>query len=64
MRTRPIYQSRSSPGLVAQIRSDSGLSSGRPVLYGYFAKWDEWAENNSSFEGHFMERIAPGAFAR
>lgn len=34
-----------------------------PILTGYFARFDEWTEINSHFEGRFMERIAPGAFA-
>lgn len=33
-------------------------------LSGYFARFDEWAEINSKFEGHFLERVAPGRFAR
>lgn len=35
-----------------------------PKLVGHFASFDEWAEIDSVFEGHFMERIAPGAFAK
>jgi HK97 family phage prohead protease len=33
-------------------------------LVGHFATFDRWTEINSMFEGNFMERIAPGAFAR
>jgi HK97 family phage prohead protease len=35
-----------------------------PRLTGHFAVFDEWTEINSVFEGHFMERIAPGAFKK
>jgi HK97 family phage prohead protease len=35
---------------------------GPPLLMGYFARFNEWTEIDSLFEGHFMERIAPGAF--
>ena len=35
-----------------------------PTLYGHFAKFNDWAEINSVWEGNFMERIAPGAFTK
>jgi HK97 family phage prohead protease len=35
-----------------------------PVMVGHFARWNEWTEIDSIFEGHFMERIAPGAFKK
>lgn len=43
------------------IRSDG---TGMPVLHGRGAVYDEWTEINSRVEGHFMERFAPGAFAK
>lgn len=36
--------------------------SSTPTLIGHFAVFDQWTEIHSKFEGHFMERIAPGAF--
>src|SRR6266496_3603163 len=39
---------------------DSG--GGMPTLAGHFAVFDDWAEINSNFEGHFLERISPTAF--
>lgn len=36
--------------------------SGMPTLTGHFAVFNEWTEINSSWEGRFMERVAPGAF--
>jgi HK97 family phage major capsid protein len=33
-----------------------------PVMFGRFTPIGEWTEINSSFEGHFLERFAPGAF--
>ena len=36
----------------------------RPLLNGHFAVFDQWTEIDSAFEGHFMERLAPGAFAQ
>lgn len=39
-------------------------SSDSPTLFGHFAVFDRWTEINSWFEGHFLERIAPGAFRK
>lgn len=35
-----------------------------PTMAGHFAVFDNWTEIDSSWEGNFMERIAPGAFAK
>lgn len=35
-----------------------------PVMSGHFARFNEWTHINSTFEGEFMERIAPGAFSK
>jgi HK97 family phage prohead protease len=32
-----------------------------PTLYGYMLRFNEWTEIDSLFEGHFLERIVPGA---
>jgi HK97 family phage prohead protease len=37
---------------------------GMPTLHGHFAVFDRWTEIDSLFEGHFLERIAPGAFTK
>lgn len=42
---------------------DAGEDAG-PILEGYFARFDEWTEIKSAWEGNFMERIAPGAFRK
>ncbi len=46
-----------------ELRS-SDTDGGMPTLYGHFLKFDRWTEINSWFEGHFMERIAPGALKK
>jgi HK97 family phage prohead protease len=38
--------------------------TGAPKLFGHFARFNEWTEINSAWEGRFMERIAPGAFSK
>lgn len=35
-----------------------------PTLHGHFAVFNRWTEIDSWVEGHFMERIAPGAFKK
>lgn len=35
-----------------------------PTMVGHFARFNEWTRIESTFEGTFMERIAPGAFSR
>ncbi len=46
----------------AELRANVDTGDGR-TLFGHFAVFDKWTEINSSWEGRFMERIAPGAFA-
>ena len=45
----------------AQLRHNA---SGGPTLEGRMVPYNEWTEINSSVEGHFLERFAPGALAR
>jgi HK97 family phage prohead protease len=35
-----------------------------PTMVGHFAVFNQWAEIDSLYEGHFFERIAPGAFGK
>ena len=44
------------------IRSDEG--EGMPTLFGHAAVFNRWTEINSFWEGRFLERLAPGAFAK
>lgn len=34
------------------------------VMHGYFSVFNQWTEIRSAAEGHFLERIAPGAFSK
>ena len=43
-------------------RADNADGEGERVLHGEFARFNEWTEIHSIFEGDFLERIAPGAF--
>jgi HK97 family phage prohead protease len=50
------------PGV--QYRDSSDDDTDGPVLFGHFARYNEWTEIRSAYEGHFMERFAPGAFKK
>jgi HK97 family phage prohead protease len=60
--TRPPRENlvRAMPG-DCKLRS---AGTGKPTMVGHFAVFNQWAEINSAVEGHFMERVAPGAFAK
>lgn len=45
-----------------EVRADGG--DGPPTLTGHFSVFNTWYEVNSIFEGRFLERTAPGAFAQ
>jgi HK97 family phage prohead protease len=44
-----------------ELRDDGGEM---PTLVGHLAVFNQWAEINSVVEGHFLERIDPGAFTK
>lgn len=44
-----------------ELRDDG---DGMPTLVGHLAVFNQWTEINSVFEGHFLERIDPGAFTK
>lgn len=48
---------------VELIRAE-GDPAAMPTLTGRFSVFNQWTEINSMFEGRFMERFAPGAFAK
>jgi hypothetical protein len=47
----------------AELRAAVDEQGDGRTLFGHFAVFDKWTEDNSTWEGNFMERIAPGAFA-
>jgi HK97 family phage prohead protease len=46
----------------AELRASQDGSP--PVMFGHLALFNEWAKVDSVVEGRFIERIAPGAFAK
>lgn len=56
--TKPRDEYRALP-LGYELRTQE---DGMPTLVGELAVFNEWTEINSASEGHFVERIAPGAF--
>lgn len=51
-------------GLALRAEGDTAATDGPGVLVGHFSVVNEWFEINSWFEGHFLERTAPGSFKR
>jgi HK97 family phage prohead protease len=47
-----------------EVRDAPAGEAGPGTLVGYLAVFNQWSEINSIHEGHFMERMALGAFAR
>ncbi|HEY8756793.1 MAG TPA: HK97 family phage prohead protease [Candidatus Dormibacteraeota bacterium] len=47
-----------------EIRDAGDGDAGPGTLTGYLATFNQWTEIKSQREGHFMERMAPGAFQR
>jgi HK97 family phage major capsid protein/HK97 family phage prohead protease len=53
----------SRPGI--ELRADAAPVDGSiGTLSGHFSVFNAWYEVNSMWEGHFLERIAPGAFKK
>jgi HK97 family phage prohead protease len=48
------------PGLQMRAEADGAP----PTLFGHFSVFDTWTEIHSYQEGEFLERVAPGAFAK
>lgn len=46
-----------------ELRADDDAPAGK-TMAGHFAVFDEWTEIDSWFEGRFLERLAPGVFAK
>lgn len=52
---------------LAPVKEDAEPSAnpnGMPTMHVNFARFDEWTEIDSWFEGNFMERLAPGSFKK
>ncbi len=53
--------------LVRALRAAPALTSdedGAAVMRGHFSVFNEWTKIDSAYEGRFLERVAPGAFAK
>lgn len=56
----PLFRAVS---LAPELRADGDGAIGS-LMHGHFAVFDTWTEIHSWFEGDFLERLAPGAFAK
>lgn len=62
---RAVLQEIPVAAVQTATRADDDEEAGDgTLLHGHFAVFDEWTEIDSYFEGHFMERLAPGAFRK
>lgn len=59
MDTPQIDVVRGLPGVELRATGDTAM----PTLFGHFSRFNEWYEIRSYWEGDFVERFAPGAFA-
>jgi HK97 family phage prohead protease len=55
---------RAEPRLEGRAEGDDEPQFAGSLMHGHFAVFDVWTEIHSWFEGDFLERIAPGAFAK
>ena len=51
-----------TPGF--ELRSTEDDSTSAPIMYGHFSVFSEWTVIDSAWEGLFLERVAPGCFAK
>ncbi len=49
---------------VSRATSPTPVPASSQTLFGHFAVFNTWTEVDSIWEGNFMERVAPGAFAK
>lgn len=53
----------SESGVELRATEGEGEGSGRPVMAGHFAVFNQWTEINS-YEGNFLEQFMPGSFKK
>jgi HK97 family phage prohead protease len=62
--TDKLVRARALPG-VLELRADDAPDDGRLATVDIrFARFSEWNEIDSVYEGRFLERLAPGAFTK
>lgn len=54
----------SSAGAPAVLLRDDGSAQSGSTMFGYFSTFNDWYEIDSYWEGQFLERVAPGAYAK
>lgn len=60
----PVAVCRTQSHLGSLRNADGGKGETMPTMEGHFSIFNNWYEINSSFEGRFLERIAPGAYKK
>ncbi len=61
-----VYRDRALASLDHEweLRDEKADDGYLGTLSGHFAVFDRWTEIDSPLEGHFLERVAPGAFSK
>jgi HK97 family phage prohead protease len=54
----------SGPAAPAVLLRDDGSAQSGSTMFGYFSTFNDWYEIDSYWEGTFLERVAPGAYAK
>jgi HK97 family phage prohead protease len=60
----PIARAMTGGVLLRADNEDGDNPDDGRTLFGHFSVFNRWTEIDSWIEGHFMERIAPGAFKK
>lgn len=65
MSTAPVDNLfRGLTGAPVEYRSEGEDDASGTTLFGHFARFDEWNEIDSWYEGRFLERVAVGAYKK
>jgi phage head maturation protease len=57
-----LYRAHFPSGI--ELREDASGDGGMPTMTGHFTVFNQWAEISSRWEGHFLERFAPGSLTK
>ena len=59
-----LFRGRFDGAPALDLRNTNGDDTHGSTMFGHFSRFDTWYEIDSWVEGHFMERVAPGAFRK
>jgi HK97 family phage major capsid protein/HK97 family phage prohead protease len=59
-----LVRAMSAAPYLRDAKPTADVPSPMPTMFGHFARFNDWTEIDSFWEGNFMEQIAPGAFRK